>query len=587
MKILNMPVPRPEYPRPILRRSDWKNLNGHWAFDYDTDDKGLKEKWFLDHEFKKSILVPFTVESESSGIHDSSPPDTLWYQREFERPDWSAESVLINFGACDYYTRVFINGIEVGQHRGGYSPFSFDISHCLKIGTNRVTVRVQDSNSWTQPRGKQEGTTRWPIDYDSVTGIWQTVWLEAVNTDHVTEISSSYTMETRELILTIGFLTRFYGTLEIDLLDGGTTIVSQSKECDGRSEVKVSLIVNDPKLWSTEDPWLYDLDIRLTNHSATLDTVQSYAGLREISIQDGNVFINGSPIYLRGVLDQGYFPSGWYTPIDDEAIIKDIELTKAMGFNLARKHQKAEDPRYLYWADKLGLMIWAEMPSGRIYSSELIEALTTEWMALLRRDRGHPCIISWVPFNESWGVWHIASRPEQRAFVDSIVQLTKALDSSRPVIGNDGWEYTSGDLWTLHIYEGGRRSISENFEKVLQDPFSTITEVGEQRVGALPGSDVEGLPVLLTECGGIGFLPADSTGNEFAYGSIPESVHDLQQRIESVARDINGMHRLRGFVWTQLTDIQQEVNGLLYFDRTPKLSLDILQAIFSSIGRES
>ena len=581
-----MTIPRPEYPRPILCRSDWKNLNGQWEFDFDPDDRGLTEKWYQDHEYRKTILVPFTVESEASGLHDTSPPDVIWYAREFEHPGWSSEKVLINFGACDYETRVFINGQEVGQHRGGYSPFSFDITHALGPGTNKVTVRVQDSNSWMQPRGKQEGTTRWPIDYDSVTGIWQTVWLEPVNADHVVEISSSYKMDTNALSLTVGFSSHFYGDLEITLKDNGTTIANQSQQCDGRSEVRIILKIDNPKLWSPSDPRLVDINLRLLKQSETLDTVQSYTGLREISIQDGKTCLNGSPIYLRGVLDQGYFPLGWYTPVDDDAIIKDIELTKAMGFNLARKHQKAEDPRYLYWADKLGLMIWAEMPSGKIYSTELIEALSREWTALIRRDRGHPCIISWVPFNESWGVWHIASRPEQRAFVDSMYHLTKALDPTRPVIANDGWEYSSGDLWTLHIYEGGDQPISEKLDNVLKDPSSLVADIGHHRKGALPNADVTGLPVLLTECGGIGFLPAGFDGDEFAYGSIPESTHDLEQRIEAVAHDINQATRLCGFVWTQLTDIQQEINGLLYFDRTPKLPIDVLHTTFTRIGRD-
>jgi beta-galactosidase/beta-glucuronidase len=581
-----MTIPRPEYPRPILYRSDWKNLNGQWAFDYDPDDLGLIENWYQGHEYGKTILVPFTVESEASGLHDTSPPDVIWYEREFEHPGWLSEKVLVNFGACDYETRVFINGLEVGQHRGGYSPFSFDITHVLNKGSNRITVRVQDSNSWMQPRGKQEGTTRWPIDYDSVTGIWQTVWLEPVNTDHITEIAASYEMETEELSLTLGLSTHFYGELEVNLQQDGSIIATQLTQCDGRSEVRVILKMDNPDLWSPADPRLVDVKLRLIKQSETIDSVQSYTGLREISIQDGKTFLNGSPLYLRGVLDQGYFPLGWYTPVDDDAIIKDIELTKAMGFNLARKHQKAEDPRYLYWADKLGLMIWAEMPSGKIYSTELIEALSREWTALIRRDRGHPCIISWVPFNESWGVWHIASRPEQRAFVDSMFHLTKALDPTRPVIGNDGWEYSSGDLWTLHIYEGGEQPISEKLDNVLKDPSSLVADVGHHRKGALPNSDVTDLPVLLTECGGIGFLPPDFEGDEFAYGSIPGSTHDLEQRIESVAHDINQATRLSGFVWTQLTDIQQEINGLLYLDRTPKLPIDILHTTFSNIRRD-
>lgn len=584
-----MPIPRPEYPRPILQRNEWLNLNGKWSFDYDPDDDGLDERWFGEHDWSEKIIVPFSVESEASGLHDTSPPDIVWYQRTFEVPDWNRDRVLLNVGACDYWSRVFINGLEVGQHRGGYSPFSLDITHALVAGINQITIRVQDSNSWMQPRGKQEGTTRWPIDYDAVTGIWQTVWLEPVNKDHITETAISYHFYDATLRLLLGFSRHFSGDVEVSLLDAGAPVATSSQYCDGRSEVRVSLALKDPKLWSPERPSLYDLKLKLSRDSIELDSVLSYTGLREVLIKDGRILLNGAPIYLRGILDQGYFPGGWYTPVDDQTIQQDIELTKAMGFNLARKHQKAEDPRYLYWADKLGLMIWAEMPSGKIFSTELIDSLSREWMALVRRDRAHPCIISWVPFNESWGVWHQSSRPEQRAFVDAMVALTHSLDQSRPVIGNDGWEYSSGDLWTLHLYESEQdeddKSIATRLKGILLDPATSVTGNELTRVAALPGTDVSGLPVLLTECGGIGFLPDGFEGDEFAYGSIPETEEELEDRFRKIANSVNDARMLGGFVWTQLTDIQQEVNGVLYFDRTPKLPLATLHKIFTSIGK--
>ncbi len=578
-------IPRPEYPRPILQRDQWENLNGRWLFDYDPEDVGMAERWFDAHNFGSSIIVPFPVESESSGIHDTSPPDIVWYQREFEAPSWNADRLHLNIGACDFWTRVFVNGLEVGQHRGGYTPFSLDVTHALVTGTNMITIRVQDSNSWMQPRGKQEGTTRWPIDYDSVTGIWQTVWLEPVNGDHITETSASYHLEASTLSLTLGFSTHFTGDVEVRVLEAADQIASYSEHCDGRSELRMTLALDNPRLWSADDPFLYTLEFVLARDSVELDRVQSYTGLREILVVDGRIHLNGSPIYLRGILDQGYFPEGWYAPVDDKALQRDVELTKAMGFNFVRKHQKAEDPRYLYWADKLGLMVWVEMPSGKIFSTELIESLTHEWMALVRRDRANPCVISWVPFNESWGVWHLSTRGEQRAFVDAMVSLTHSLDQSRPVIGNDGWEYTSGDLWTLHIYEGDGKPVADKLEEVLADPAIPITGISHPRAGALPGSDISGLPVLLTECGGVGFLPEEFEGEGFAYGSIPETQEQLEKRFRQVASNVNDAEKLCGFVWTQLTDIQQEINGVLYFDRTPKLPISTLKNIFGSIGK--
>ncbi len=586
-------IPRPEYPRPILERDNWLNLNGQWLFDVDPLNEGMEAHWYTAHTYASVITVPYTLESDASGQGDLSPAEILWYEREFEHPAWAGCHIQLNIGACDYWTRVFINGLEVGQHKGGYAPFTFDISHALKPGLNKITIRVQDSLSWMRPRGKQAGTTRWPIDYDGVTGIWQTVWLEPVDQFHITEISTAYDVDNKRLSLTLGLSDYFPGTLKTHLIDSGNLIAESSCLCDGRSEVRVIMTVDNPTLWCPDKPFLYDLEFTLQNGEVDLDRVRSYAGLREISIHRGQILLNQSPLYLRGILDQGYFPGGWYTAIDDEALINDIKLTKSMGFNLVRKHQKAEDPRYLYWAARLGLMVWAEMPSGKIFSTELIESLTQEWMALVRRDRGNPCVISWVPFNESWGVWHQSSRPEQRAFVDAMVNLTRTMDLSRPVIGNDGWEYSSGDLWTLHLYEDEHEedeleeaSIKTRIECLQENPASQVANVGHPRIGALPDADTSGLPILLTECGGIGFIPADFEGQEFAYGSIPENEQELEERFRRIANDIDKADQLCGFVWTQLTDIQQEINGVLFFNRKPKLPISILKSIFESIRKE-
>ncbi|RZO78158.1 MAG: glycoside hydrolase family 2, partial [OM182 bacterium] len=317
-----------------------------------------------------------------------------------------------------------------------------------------------------------------------------------------------------------------------------------------------------------------------------IDTVDSHVGLREIAVVDGALRLNEQPLYLRGILDQGYFPEGWYTALTDDDIRRDVELTLAMGFNCARKHQKAEDPRYLYWADKLGLLVWAEMPSGRIFSTELVEALTSEWIDLVKRDRGHPCVMAWVPFNESWGVWHQAERPAQRAFVDGIVGLTKALDTSRCVVGNDGWEFSSGDLWTLHLYFENR-DVATRLDELIADPSRSVTDEygGHERAGALPAAAVAGLPILLTECGGIGF--GSYSDSDFSYGDIPQSEEALEQHIRQITDMIHAAGSLQGFVWTQLTDIQQEINGLLYFDRRPKLPLASINALMTGIGSKT
>ena len=585
MQNLETVIPRPEYPRPLLVRDAWLNLNGRWAFQMDPQNRGMTQGWF-DSGLPQptQVVVPYAVESAASEIHDSAPADVLWYEREFVNPaEWDAR-VMLRVGACDHWTRVFINGQEVGQHRGGYAPFGFDIDHALTDGINRITLRVEDSLSWTQPRGKQAGTTRWPIDYDGVTGIWQTVWLEPLPMVCIESTAFEYKVASAELTYIVGFSAQVDGLLEATISDEGKVIASASAETDLRSETRLRFVIEHPKLWSPDSPHLYDVTFKLINHHASdIDTVESYVGLREISVVDGELRLNNQPLYLRGILDQGYFPEGWYTALADEDIRHDVELTLAMGFNCARKHQKAEDPRYLYWADKLGLLVWAEMPSGRIFSTELIESLTSEWVDLIKRDRGHPCIMAWVPFNESWGVWHQASRPAQRAFVDGIVGLTKALDSSRCVVGNDGWEFSAGDLWTLHLYFENR-AVASRLEELIEDPSKSVTDEygGHRRAGALPTAAVAGLPILLTECGGIGF--GRYSDSDFSYGDIPQSEKALEQQIRHITDMIHAAKSLQGFVWTQLTDIQQEINGLLYFDRTPKLPLATINALMTGIG---
>lgn len=582
--------PRSEYPRPLLVRKAWQNLNGTWGFAYDPEDRGLRDGWYkspgpYEKIFAERIIVPYSVEAEASGIGNTEPSAVVWYARDIEvSEEWARERLMLRIGASDHWTRVFVNGLEVGQNRGGYAPFAFDIAHAVKPGANWIVIRVEDSLSWSQPRGKQEGTTRWPIDYDGVTGIWQTVWLEPLPRVALEETHTVFSMENGTLDVTVGLSGLFDGTFRAVLMDAGKVVCKAQATIEGRVEAKLTLDVPDPKLWSPDTPHLYDLKLELLSDSAIFDEAESYVGLREITAGSEGLRINGEALFIRGVLDQGYFPGGWYTPLDDAAIRRDVELTKALGFNCARKHQKAEDPRYLYWADRLGLLVWSEMPSGRIFSTELVMTLTDEWLRLVRRDRGHPCVMAWVPFNESWGVWNQIDRVEQRSFVDGIYHLTRSLDGSRPVVGNDGWEYSSGDLWTLHIYEGDGRSVAERLEGVLANPEAELYTNG--RVGAFPGGDVSGLPVLLTECGGIGFVPEGYDGDTFAYGDIPETAEELERRFRAIAANINAAKPLSGFVWTQLTDIQQEINGVLSFDRTPKLPLETLREIFEGIGQD-
>jgi len=576
-------LPRPEYPRPTLERCDWLNLNGKWLFRRDDEQVGLNKAWYKETlPDPETIIVPFAPNAPASGIKGCRTDTTVWYQRDFDLPsEWRAHRTCLRFGAVDYQSMVFVNDMLVGEHSGGYSSFGIDIEHALKPGKNRLTVRVEDSLSWTQPRGKQAGTTRWPIDYDGVCGIWQSVWLEPLPEVSVEAVFPQFSLPLSRLTCLVEFSRHLEGTVRVELIKSGTVVTGAESKFRYRAEARVELSIRDPELWSPENPHLYELRIILTPKSGEQDIVASYCGLREITIEKGQQRLNGEPLYIRGVLDQGYFPDGWYTATSDEDFRRDIELTLAMGFNCVRKHQKAEDPRYLYWADKLGLLVWSEMPSGRIFSTNLIQTLTAEWLELIRRDRGHPSIFTWVAFNESWGVWRQSVRPEQRAFVEGIVGLTRALDPTRPIVGNDGWEFSTGDLWTLHVYEEGSDLLSK-ISQLISNPESSISHDDEglgERKGALADTNISGLPILLSECGGIGF--GRHGDHDFAYGEVPATQDQLERRIRAAVHAVCSTTDLQGYVWTQLTDVQQEINGLLYFDRSPKLPLDKLYEIFS------
>jgi beta-galactosidase/beta-glucuronidase len=578
-------LPRSEYPRPILTRPNWLNLNGIWDFEVDEENRGYQEDWPTRTAWDNQIIVPFAPGTSASSVSLDYDPTRVWYHRTFSRPDWPESETILHIGACDYHSRVYVNGRFVGEHRGGYSPVRINITSSLTSTVNHMVICAEDSGSWQQPRGKQAGDTRWPIDYDPIIGIWQTVWLEPVQSNHIVSMATGYKITEQCLDLTINLSGQVYGSLQIRLRQNAMEVSELTIDTGARSEIKASLAINSPQLWSPDCPTLYDLYIQLLSPSGQqLDSIQSYTGLREISILDGKLCLNQQPLYIKGLLDQGYFPEGWYTPLDDAAMIHDIELVQTMGFNLVRKHQKAEDPRFLYWADRKGLLVWSEMPSGRIFSADLIEQLTLEWLQLIRRDQPHPCVICWVPFNESWGVWHQRSRSQQRAFVDATVALTKSMDSTRPVIGNDGWEFSTGDLFTLHLYDSRASQLIAKLRELIANPQAHLSSSEQARPAALPGADPSGLPLVLSECGGIGYVNVTTTDELFAYGNLPETPAALSERIQELANALTQIDELQGFVWTQLTDIQQEINGLLYFDRTPKLPLDQIKALFDVTG---
>jgi beta-galactosidase/beta-glucuronidase len=582
---LIMDIPRPEHPRPQFVRAAWVNLNGEWDFRIDDQNVGLSSRWFsTTEEFPARILVPFSFECAKSGIGDRSFHGCVWYRRQFSvPPEWSGRRVLLNFGAVDYRATVWVNGIVVGTHEGGHTPFSCDITFDLDGDTNTVVVRAEDPPADRFiPRGKQHWEEQpASIFYARTTGIWQTVWLEAVGVSYLenvritTQLDGSVTFETK--IADPGPSQLVMVTVRQD----GRAIATGMSLADGP---RASVAVNTglPRLWSPDSPYLYDVDIELHGDGGILDSVASYFGFRTITTQEGKLLLNGEPFYLKTVLDQGYWPESNLTAPNDEAFEADIRTAKALGFNGVRKHQKVEDPRYLYWADKLGLLVSGEMANAYLFNSDAVNRMTREWMEVINRDYNHPSIIIWVPVNESWGVPNLSDE-RQQAHLKALYYLTKSLDSTRLVIDNDGWEHTEvTDLFAIHDYTSSGTELLQRFQNTTS-PSLPLPLYG--KLYFAPGYHYNGSPVFLSEFGGVGYILREDLckvpANSWSYSGLEPTVEAALARIQGLYSAIAAIPRITGICYTQLYDVEQEVNGLMTYDRRLKFDPMLLREINS------
>lgn len=571
-------MPRAEYPRPQFVRDRWLNLNGEWEFAFDDPNEGLAAGWQDGRQLPGHILVPFAYQTELSGINDKSIHQCVWYARDFEIPDDWRGAVLLNFGAVDYSSVIWVNGHEVGHNQGGHVPFQFDIAPYLRDGVNRLTVRVEDAQDPQQPRGKQSHTgLPGEIDYYCTTGIWQTVWLEPVPSTRIEELRIIPHAQ-RNLIELIVYLHAPSSTWGIDVE------VTENQKFVAREQTHTAvatgrLVISIPyaKLWSPESPHIYDIRIRLFDGETQLDEVRSYFGLRGIELRDGNFMLNGERTYLKMILDQGYWPNSYLTAPSDEALQADIGWAKALGFNGVRKHQKIEDPRWLYWCDRLGMMVWEEMPNAREWSVHAEEKLSAEWQRAVRRDYNHPCIIAWVPVNESMGFPGLAHEHfGQYAFIERMVRATRRLDDSRPVVDNDGWEHTDiADICAIHDYSSSAEQLRERYAGTLEGKGLPATVwIGNKPVFAR-GSKYRGQPIMLSEVGGFlnipNEIPPDQRDVLYRYYGSFEKAEELLEKYRNLISGIASLKFLSGFCYTQLTDIEQEINGLLTYDRRPKV----------------
>ncbi len=588
-------VPRPEYPRPQFRRKAWTNLNGEWRFAFDDGDVGRAEGWQNvaggpdGSPFDLTITVPFSYQSKLSGIGERDFHDVVWYARTFVHAPGDDGRLLLHFGAVDYRAEVWVNGTHVASHEGGHTPFSADVTFALRgEGENVLVVRAEDpSTDATIPRGKQywkeesEG-----IFYTRTTGIWQTVWLEPVDRRRVGSLrltpdvdEASIDVEASVEAFEPGMILRL-----VVLFDGGEVLDDRVTVTSPVVRRRLPLIrpgeaPDTPhlsrwpgaKLWSPEEPNLYDLRLELLDADGnTLDAVDGYFGVRKVETRDGQVYLNNRPYYQRLVLDQGYFPDGILTAPSDDDLRRDIELAKEMGFNGARKHQKVEDPRWLYWADTLGLIVWGEMANAYQYSEAYVRRITAEWQEAVMRDYNHPSIVAWVPMNESWGVPSLATDPAQREHLLALYHLTRSLDGTRPVVSNDGWEHALTDLCNIHDYRD-----AEALAQTYVTPESSVSAAPVGRRIYAPGHGYRGEPILVTEFGGIAFA-----GEEGGWGyTTVANAEDFLSRYEAMIEALLACDPVQGFCYTQLTDVEQEVNGLLTYDRRPKADLSKIKEI--------
>jgi beta-galactosidase/beta-glucuronidase len=571
------------YPRPQLERANWMSLNGPWRFTYDDERRYFRpadiDCWPL------IIVVPFPPESTLSGIGDRGFHAACCYQRDFELMP-ADDRVILHFGAVDYLAKVWVNGSLAATHEGGYTPFAADITDLLDpSGRQTVTVHVvDDPHELNKPRGKQD----WQLEphaiwYPRVTGIWQTVWLERVACTYIGKIRWTPHLESFGL----GFEARIVGEelddLRLDItLRHGELLLAQDSYCVVDGEVERVIVLSDPGiddfrnelLWSPERPTLFAATIRLQRAGRLLDQCTSYTALRSVQLLRDRFMLNGRPYKLRMVLDQGYWPQSLLAAPDDEALRKDVELAKAMGFNGVRKHQKIEDPRYLYWADRLGLLVWEEMPSAYRFTRTAIRRTVREWSEVIERDYSHPCVIVWVPFNESWGVPELTAVNAHRHAVEALYHLTKTLDAGRPVIGNDGWESSATDIIGIHDYDPSATHMYQHYggEVSPAELFDRRRPGG--RVLTLDGYPHRGQPIMLTEFGGISIARQTEACAEPGWGySMAGDQADFIRLYEELLHAVIHIPLFSGFCYTQFADTFQEANGLLYADRTPKVAL--------------
>jgi len=569
-------IPRPEHPRPQFERTTWKNLNGEWEFYMDLSNSGIDRDFQKAESFDGRITVPFCPESELSGIGYKDFMHAVWYGKNIEITERELEgNVLLHFGAVDFLSKVFVNGELAGTHKGGYCSFTVDITKLLHAGKNRIVVyAVDDVRPDEQPRGKQSRVFySVGCDYTRTTGIWQTVWLEFVPKIYLKKVKINATDLAGEVyfdVTTNAYAKDLYLSINVDF--DGKRVASGVCALSGTNSLH-KIKIDEPRLWNPGDPNLYDVTFTLLQENAPVDTVKSYFGIRRIDIDGKKVRINGKSVFQRLILDQGFYPDGIYTAPTDAALARDIDLSMALGYNGARLHQKVFEERFYYHADRKGYLVWGEYGSWgqNITTPAAIHNFLPEWIECVERDYNHPSLIGWCPYNETWD-YHGA--PQYNGNIELVYTVTKAMDYTRPVIDTSGNFHTAKtDIYDVHDYTQDVEKFASYFAEQTDDVVYN-THVHRQSYG--------GQPYFVSEYGGIkwsGGAVDNDKRKAWGYGDAPKTVEEFRDRFCGMARALLNTKNMMGFCYTQLTDVEQEQNGLYFYDRSPKFSPEIYEDI--------
>ena len=581
-----------DYPRPQFVRKDWENLNGTWDFGFDDENVGEIEKWYENFKGELAIQVPFTFETKMSGIQDETRHDNIWYRRKIQVDASKLEdnNYILHFEGSDFVTKLWVNGQFAGSHKGGYTRFSFDITNLVHDGENVLVVKVEDSFDMQQPRGKQ----RW-LDqvylcwYIPTTGIWKTVWSEYVPkisldsvkmTPNVSDfyLELEYNINAPENRLNGDLLVETVVSYKGELVNRTFTALTSNHVCAKIDMAKKNdwSYERPMYVWKPNAPHLYDIEFRIVDGQKVLDEVGSYCAMREIRIDGNRVLLNGINLYQRLILDQGYWKDSHLTPPSEEALIEDIDKIMEMGYNGLRKHQKTEDERFLYWCDVKGMLVWCEAPSAYQFSDYAVTEFAKEWLEIVKQNYNHPCIITWTPINESWGMTEIQTRQDQQHFTEAIYYLTKSIDKYRPVIVNDGWMHTISDIITLHDYAAEGDMIRPRYAQYENELLNNEIYFNCSRPTFAGDYKYKGQPVIMSEFGGIAFNNDDSG---WGYGGKVNSKEAFVKRFDGLVTAVKELDYMCGFCYTQVTDVQQEINGLMDIDRNFKIEPEVIREI--------